>query len=563
MRHDVVEILEQVVRKYWDSPALTNFNGESLQYKDLGRKIAKLHILFKEAGIKPGDKIALCGKNSAQWAVAFFAVMSYGAVVVPLLHEFKPDNLHHLVDHSDSKLLFVDREIYENLDPELMTALEGVLRLADFSLMFSRSETLTEARAHLNELFGKKYPERFTPEDVKYYDKFDEAGDTLALINYTSGSTGFSKGVMVPHRAIWGNVEAMLRILHNLPKPGDSMVCMLPLAHMYGLVIDLIHGISKGAHLYFLTRQPSPKVLVEAFRTARPRLIITVPLIIEKIIKTKVFPALDRPLNRLLLHTPLIDKKVLEKVRAMLLETFGGQLEMMIVGGAALNRDVEEFLHRINFPITVGYGMTECAPLIGYAHPKGYQPEDDREFAPTSCGRPVPRMEVKILSPDPEHIPGELMVKGTNVMLGYYKNDEATAAIMRPEGWMLTGDVGTMDSKGNIFLRGRNKSMILGPAGQNIYPEEIEQKLNNMPYIGESLVIDAGEGKLKALIFPNLDEARRDGLTTAEVQERIRQDIAELNPTLESFCRIQSIKFIDEEFEKTPKRSIKRYLYTE
>ncbi|MBD5327215.1 MAG: AMP-binding protein [Bacteroides sp.] len=560
-RHDIVHIFENVIRRQWDSPALTNFNGESMQYKDLGRKIAKLHLLFDRAGIRPGDKIALCGKNSAQWAVAFFAIMSYGAVVVPLLHEFKPDNIHHLIDHSDSKLFFVDNEIFENLDPELMPALEGAIRISDFSLYFSRNEQLTSARARLNELFGKKYPERFTPDDVKYFEV--KSPDSLALINYTSGSTGFSKGVMIPHRAIWSNIQAIMDILPDLPKPGDSMVCMLPMAHMYGLVIDMVHGICKGAHLYFLTRQPSPKVLVEAFRTARPRLIVTVPLIIEKIIKTKVFPALERPMNRLLLHTPLIDKKVLEKVRATLMETFGGQLEMMIVGGAALNRDVEEFLHRINFPVTVGYGMTECAPLIGYAHARGYRTADDREFIPTSCGAVVPRMDAKILSPDPEHIPGELMVKGDNVMLGYYKNDQATEAIMRPDGWMLTGDVGTIDKKGNIFLRGRNKTMILGPAGQNIYPEEIEQKLNNMPYVGESLVIDSGEGRLKALIYPDFDEARRDGLDRAQVQERIRQDVAELNPSLESYSRIQSIKFMDEEFEKTPKRSIKRYLYTE
>lgn len=357
---DIIHILQNVIRKEWNRQALTDFNGESLQYKDLGRKIAKLHLLFEHTGIKPGDKIALCGKNSAQWAVSFFAIMSYGAVVVPLLHEFKPDNLHHLVNHSDARLLFVDSHIYENLDPELMPDVEGIVRIHDFSLFFSRNEQLNRARAHLNEYFGQKYPERFTPDDVKYFEVANP--DSLALINYTSGSTGFSKGVMVPHRAIWSNVEAILNLLHDLPKSGDSMVCMLPMAHMYGLVIDMCHGICKGAHLYFLTRQPSPKVLIEAFRTARPRLIITVPLIIEKIIKTKVFPTLERPLNRLLLHTPLIDKKVLEKVRAALMETFGGQLEMMIVGGAGLNRDVEEFLHRINFPVTVGYGMTECAP---------------------------------------------------------------------------------------------------------------------------------------------------------------------------------------------------------
>lgn len=558
---DIVHIVQNVIRKEWEHTALTDFNGESMQYKDFGRRIAKLHLLFEHTGIKPGDKIALCGKNSAQWAVSFFAILSYGAVVVPLLHEFKPDNLHHLVNHSDSKLLFVDNHIYENLDPELMPNIEGVVRIHDFSLFFSRNEQLSYARAHLNEYFGQKYPERFSREDVKFFEVKD--CNSLALINYTSGSTGFSKGVMVPHRAIWSNVQAILDLLGNLPKAGDSMVCMLPMAHMYGLVIDMCHGICKGAHLYFLTRQPSPKVLVDAFRQAQPRLIITVPLIIEKIIKTKVFPTLERPLNRLLLHTPYVDKKVLEKVRAALMETFGGKLEMMIVGGAALNHDVEDFLHRINFPITVGYGMTECAPLIGFSFAKGVNPEQNREFKPTSCGRLVPRMQGKILSPDPEHIPGELMVKGDNVMLGYYKNDEATAAIMRPDGWMLTGDVGTIDSENNIFLRGRNKTMILGPNGQNIYPEEIEQKINNLPYVAESLVIDSGEGRLKALIYPDLDEAQRDGLSREQLQERIRQDIQELNPSLEAYSRISSVKFIDEEFEKTPKKSIKRYLYTE
>lgn len=560
MQQDIVCIFEQVLKKEWEHLALTNFNGESMQYKDMARKIAKLHLMFSHAGIKPGDKIALCGKNSAHWAVSFFAVMTYGAVVVPLLHEFKPDNLHHLVNHSDSRILFVDKSIYENLDPELMGNVEGAIRIDDFSLLYSRNEQLSNARAHLNEYFGKEFPERFTADDVHYFEVKDP--DSLALINYTSGSTGFSKGVMLSHKALWSNIEAVKRILPDIPRPGDSMVCMLPMAHMYGLTIDMLHGICKGAHLYFLTRQPSPKVLVEAFRQARPRMIITVPLIIEKIIKTKVFPTLERPLNRLLLHTPLIDKKVLERVRAALMETFGGQLEMMIVGGAGLNRDVEEFLHRINFPITVGYGMTECAPLIGYAHPRGFKPEDDREFAPGSCGRPVPRMEVKVLSPDPEHIPGEIMVKGDNVMLGYYKNEKATEQVMRPDGWMLTGDVGTVDSKGNIFLRGRNKTMILGPNGQNIYPEEIEQKINNLPLVAESLVVDAGEGKLKALIYPDLDEAQREGLSREQIKEQIDKDIAELNPLLESYSRISSVKMMDEEFEKTPKRSIKRYLYT-
>lgn len=560
MKKDIIHIVQEVIRKHWDKPALTDFNGQSLQYKDMGRKIAKLHLLFENAGIKPGDKIALCGKNSSQWAVSFFGIMSYGAVVVPILHEFKPDNLHHLINHSDARMLFIDESIYENLDPDLMPNIEGAIKLSDFSLFFSRNEKLTVARAHLNEYFGQKYPERFTPADVNYFEVKDP--DTVALINYTSGSTGFSKGVMVSHRNLWGNTHALLDILPDLPRPGDAMVCMLPMAHMYGLTIDLIHGICKGAHLYFLTRQPSPKVLVEAFHTARPRLIITVPLIIEKIIKTKVFPTLEKPLNRLLLHTPLLDKKVLEKVRQALMETFGGNLEEMIVGGAGLNREVEEFLHRINFPVTVGYGMTECAPLISYAHAPGYLTEQNRGFVATSCGKVVPGMEVKILSPDPENIPGELWVKGDNVMLGYYKNPEATEAVMRPGGWMLTGDLGTLDKDNNVFLRGRNKTMILGPNGQNIYPEEIEQKLNNMPLVAESLIIDAGEGKLMALIYPDLDEAQREGLTRDQIKERLNQDIAELNPTLEAYSRISSMKVMDEEFEKTPKRSIKRYLYT-
>lgn len=561
MRQDVIYMVQDSIRKQWDRPALTDFYGQTIQYKDLGRKIAKLHLLFEHTGIKPGDKIALCGKNSAQWAVSFFGIMTYGAVVVPLLHEFKPDNLHHLINHSDARLLFVDKQIYENLDPDLMTGIEGAVNICDFSLYFSRNEKLTYARAHLNEYFGKKFPERFTPEDVNYFEVKDP--NSLALINYTSGSTGFSKGVMLSHKSIWSNIYAIKEILPQIPKPGESMVCMLPLAHMYGLSIDLIHGISKGAHLYFLTRQPSPKILVDAFRQARPRMIITVPLIIEKIIKTKVFPTLDRPLTRLLLRTPVIDRKILDKVRQALMDTFGGNLEMMIVGGAALNREVEEFLHKIEFPITIGYGMTECAPLIGYAHPTGIRPDDTKHrFAPTSCGQVVPRMQVKILSPDPENIAGELMVKGDNVMLGYYKNQEATDAVMRPDGWMLTGDVGTMDSIGNIYLRGRNKTMILGPSGQNIYPEEIEQKLNNMPFVSESLIIDAGEGKLKALIYPDLDEAQREGLSRAEIRERMEQNITELNPQLEAYSRISALKIMDEEFEKTPKRSIKRYLYT-
>ena len=550
MKKDLVNILQDCIQKYWDMPVFTDFHGETMQYKDLARKIAKLHLLYESAGIKPGDKIALCGKNSSRWAVAFLATMTYGAVIVPLLHEFKAENLHHLVNHSDARLFFVDESIWEHLDPEQMKNLEGVIGLKDFKPILSRNEKFNDAATHLNELFGNRYPSRFTKADVKYFEVTDP--NSLAVINYTSGSTGFSKGVMIPHRALWSNADYMIHHL-DIPSKGSSMVCMLPMAHMYGLVTEMIHATVKGAHLYFLTRQPSPKVLLEAFRTTRPELIITVPLIIEKIIKTKVFPTLDKPLTRLLLRTPLVDRKILAKVKEALMTTFGGNLKMMIVGGAGLNREVEEFLLRIKFPITVGYGMTECAPLIGYAHAK--------DFRSASCGQLVPRMQIKVLSPDPENIPGEIMVKGDNVMLGYYKNPEATQAVMRPDGWMLTGDVGTIDKDGFIYIRGRNKTMILGPSGQNIYPEEIEQKLNNMPMVAESLVIDSGEGKLTALIYPDQEIIDKEALSPEQVHDRLAKVIAEVNPQLEAYSRIANFKVMKEEFEKTPKRSLKRYLY--
>lgn len=551
MQDDIIQQYQSVIRDNWEHLALTDFNGESLQYKDLARKIAKLHLLFEHAGIRPGDRIAICGKNSSQWAVSFMAVLTYGAVVVPILHEFKPDNIHHLVNHSDARLLFVDDSIYENLDPDSMIDLEGVVIVRDFSLAVCRNDRLLHARQHLNEFFGKRYPERFTPDDVVYYNEADP--HSVCLINYTSGSTGFSKGVMLSYESIWSNVRFCLDNL-KYPRPGESMVCMLPMAHMYGLVIEMLHGMAKGAHLHFLTRVPSPKVLVDAFQTARPGLIITVPLIIEKIIKTKVFPTLDKPLMRILLHTPFIDTKIMENVRAKLMETFGGKLDMMVVGGAALNSEVERFLHTIKFPITVGYGMTECGPLIAY--------EYWSKTKSGSCGRPVDRMQVKVNSSDPEHIPGELLVKGPNVMLGYYKNPKATAEVMTADGWMRTGDVGTIDKDGFIFLRGRNKSMILGPSGQNIYPEEIEQKLNNMPLVNESLVVGDSDGKLTALIYPNFDEAARDGADSVAIRSQMEQNVAELNRNLEGYSQIGSFKIMNEEFEKTPKRSIKRYLYS-
>lgn len=539
--------LQSSVRKNWEELALTDFNGVSFQYRDIARKIAKLHLLYEQAGVKRGDKIALCGKNSSQWAVAFLSAITYGAVAVPILHEFKADNIHHLVTHSEAKLFYTDDAIWENLDPDSMNGLEGVIRLHDYSLIMSRNKRLTNAREHLNEIFGKRYPERFTPDDVVYY---KEKKDELALINYTSGSMGFSKGVMLTYNNLWSNIQFTIDGLTFL-NPGDGIVCMLPLAHMYGLIVELLHPLVKGCHVYFLTRMPSPRVILEAFATVRPKLIVTVPLIIEKIVKTKVFPLLDKPLMKLLMHIPVIDDRLLEKIKTQLMSAFGGNVQEIIIGGAALNKDVETFLRRINFPYTVGYGMTECAPLVAYA-------QWDKQ-RPGSCGQIVDRMEGRIDSPDPEHIPGELWVRGDNVMKGYYKNKDATDAVMK-DGWMNTGDLCTMDSDGFIYIRGRNKNMILGPSGQNIYPEEIEQKLNNMPYVAESLVVDS-DGQLAALIYPDLELATKQGIHTDTLSKIMDDNIAALNKDLPAYSQIRKVKLYNEEFEKTPKRSIKRYLY--
>ena len=539
--------LQSSVRKNWEELALTDFNGVSFQYRDIARKVAKLHLLYEQAGVKRGDKIALCGKNSSQWAVAFLSAITYGAVAVPILHEFKADNIHHLVTHSEAKLFYTDDAIWENLDPDSMNGLEGVIRLHDYSIIMSRNKRLTNAREHLNEIFGKRYPERFTPDDVVYY---KEKKDELALINYTSGSMGFSKGVMLTYNNLWSNIQFTIDGLTFL-NPGDGIVCMLPLAHMYGLIVELLHPLVKGCHVYFLTRMPSPRVILEAFATVRPKLIVTVPLIIEKIVKTKVFPLLDKPLMKLLMHIPVIDDRLLEKIKTQLMSAFGGNVQEIIIGGAALNKDVETFLRRINFPYTVGYGMTECAPLVAYA-------QWDKQ-RPGSCGQIVDRMEGRIDSPDPEHIPGALWVRGDNVMKGYYKNKDATDAVMK-DGWMNTGDLCTMDSDGFIYIRGRNKNMILGPSGQNIYPEEIEQKLNNMPYVAESLVVDS-DGQLAALIYPDLELATKQGIHTDALSKIMDDNIAALNKDLPAYSQIRKVKLYNEEFEKTPKRSIKRYLY--
>ena len=542
------EYIRDAIRDNWEELALTDFHGVSFQYRDVARKIEKLHILFKHIGIEPGDKVALCGRNSAQWAIAALACLTYGVVAVPILHDFKSDNIHHLVTHSEAKLFFVDEAIWENLDPDSMPMLTGALLIADYSLLFSRDRRLTEARAHLNELFGQRWPDRFTAADVDY-PVFTH--DTLALINYTSGSTGFSKGVMLTYGNLWSNIRYAIDDLTFL-KPGDGMVCMLPLAHMYGLVFEMIHTFVKGCHIYFLTRTPSPKIIMDAFATVHPKLIITVPLILDKIIRTRVFPLLDKPLMKILMHIPLVDDHLLDKIKERLMTTFGGNLHEMIIGGAPLNGDVEAFLRRIRFPFTVGYGMTECAPLITYS------PWDKQR--PGSCGQLAVRMEARIDSPDPANKPGVLYVRGANVMKGYYKNPEATAQALDKDGWLNTGDICSMDGDGYLTIRGRDKSMILGPSGQNIYPEEIEQKLNSMLYVAESLVVD-DDNKLVALIYPDFDTAHKAGLDDKQIEQQMNRNIEQLNDELPAYSRVSRMRMMHEEFEKTPKRSIKRYLY--
>lgn len=543
------DYIRQAMVMNWELPALTDFDGVSYNYKDVARKITKIHILFNHCGIKRGDKIAICGKNSSQWAVAFLGTVTYGAVAVPILNEFKADTIHHLVNHSGARLLFTDPMIWENLNFDSMEDLLGIIKLTDFSLFNTRSEQLTDVRDHLNEYFGRDYPERFGMENLTVFNEPDP--DEVALINYTSGSTGFSKGVMLTYRNLWSNVQFTIDKLHFL-KPGDGIVSMLPMAHMYGLVVELLHPFVKGCHIHFLTRMPSPHVIMSAFARVRPKLIVSVPLIIEKIIKTKVFPLLEKPMMKFLMHVPFVDDHLLSKIRSKLNETFGGQLQEMIIGGAGLNKDVEAFLRKINFPFTVGYGMTECAPLISYA------PWDQARVG--SCGRIVDRMEAKVINPDPETGAGVIWVKGDNVMKGYYRNPDATADAFKKDGWLSTGDIGVIDDDNFIYLRGRDKNMILGPSGHNIYPEEIEQILNNQPYVNESVVVSDG-GQLVALVHPDFDLAEKSGLDAAAIEATMNENLIAINKEVPAYSKVSRIKIMDEEFEKTPKRSIKRYLY--
>ena len=539
--------IQRAIVENWDQDALTDYQGVTLQFHDVARKIEKIHILFENSGVEMGDKIAICGRNSAHWAVAYLATLTYGAVAVPILHEFNGEQIQNIVNHSESKLLFIGDFAVKTIDPEQMPALEAIINLPDFSLLISRSNKVTYAREHLNMLFGSKFPKAFRAKHVDYHK--DEA-DELALINYTSGTTGFSKGVMLPYRALWGNVEYIMRVLGKQVKAGDNMLSILPMAHMYGMAIEFLFGFCNGCHLFFLTRLPSPAIIAEAFATVKPAVIITVPLIIEKIIRKRVFPKIQDNRVRLLLAMPVVSKKVKERICNEVFKAFGGNLYEVIVGGAPLSKEVEEFLISIGFPITVGYGTTECAPLISYC--------DWQDFKAGSCGRPVDRMEVKILSKDPENIPGEIVTKGTNLMLGYYRNVEATQKAIDNEGYYHTGDLATMSSSGHIFIRGRIKNMLLGANGQNVYPEEIEDKLNTMAMVAESLVIQRGD-KLVALIHPDKDEMMN--FSREELEHIMEENRQALNNQLPVYSRISHIELQDEEFAKTPKKSIKRYLY--
>ncbi len=540
-------IYDAIIR-HWDSDALTDYQGQTLQFHDVARKIEKLHILFEHSGIRPGDKIAICGRNSAHWAVAFLATLTYGAVAVPILHEFNAEQIHNIVNHSEARLLFVGDYVAKDTDHSRMEQLLGVVYLPDFSLLMSRSEELTNAREHLNMMFGEKFPCAFRKDDFGYY---EDSPEELALINYTSGTTGFSKGVMLPYRALWGNLDFCLRRLGDKVKSGTSLLEILPMAHMYGLSIEFIFGFCNGCHLFFLNRLPSPSLIAKAYTEIRPSLVIAVPLIVEKIIRKKVFPVLNTPRMRLLLSMPVVQKKVKERVSQLVYEAFGGQAYEIIVGGAALSKEVEQFLLSIGFPLTVGYGSTECAPLISYS--------DWHDFLPGSCGRAIDNMEVRILSDDPENTPGEIVTRGVNVMLGYYKNEEATRQAIDSEGWYHTGDLGTVNAEGHIFIRGRIKNMLLGANGQNVYPEEIEDLLNSMPMISESLVVQRGE-QLVALIYPDQDESA--GLQSDELEAVMEQNRQNLNQQMPPFSRISRVELQNEEFAKTPKKSIKRYLYS-
>lgn len=540
--------IENSIKDNWDRDALTDYKGATLQYHDVARKIAKLHILFRHSGLQPGDKVALCGRNSSAWA-AFLATITYGAVAVPIQHEFTPDMVYNIVNHSESRLLFVGDVVSPTIDAGEMPALEGIIYIPDFSLTMSRSETLTFAREHLNKLFGEEYPKAFERSHVSYH---QDSPEELALINYTSGTTGFSKGVMLPYRALWSNLDFTMRSLGANMAPGSNVLCTLPMAHMYGMMVEFFLNFCLGNHLFFLTRLPSPSLIQSACADIHPAIVIVVRMVIEKIIRKMVFPLIQQRYVHLLLNMPVVNKKIKARILQQVKDIFGGQLFEMMFGGAGLNREVEDFLRHIGFPLAVGYGTTETAPLITYS--------DYRDFVRGTCGRVVDNMEIRIASPDPANVPGEILTRGMNVMLGYYKNPEASHAVLDKDGWFHTGDLATIDAEGHVFIRGRIKNMLLSANGQNIYPEEIENKLNSMMMVSESVIIQR-DNKLVGLVHPDMDAAKQLGFSIGDLGDVMEENRKQLNSLLPAFCKVSAIQIHEQEFEKTPKKSIKRYLY--
>lgn len=544
----VNKIFEKSFKKNWDRPAISNYQGVTFYYRDLARRIEKLHIVFERCGLQKGDKVAICSRNQANWVVSFLATLTYGAVPVPLMHEFKSSNIHHLVNHSEAKVLFVDEVIWEGLSESEMPDLLAIIQVNTFKLLYASNDDIVYVREHLNELFGKKYPMDFVSDSINYY---EDKADELAIINYTSGTSGFSKGVMIPYRAICSNIEFAAKVLPQLNHT-SRVVAMLPSAHMYGLMFEVLYQLSVGCHVFFLSRLPSPKIIMQALSEVKPTLVIAVPLIIEKIYKNKVKPVLEKAGIRFVMKLPGLEQVVMNKIKTELINAFGGEFYEVIIGGAAFNKEVEAFFRKMEFPFTVGYGMTECAPIITY--------EDYKTARLYSCGRIVPNMEIKVDSSDPQNIPGEVMVKGANVFLGYYKNDEATKEVLDDEGWLHTGDMGVIDEDGYLYIRGRSKCMILGASGQNIYPEEVEAVLDTRPYFLESLVIE-DNGGLTALIYPDFDLAAQDGMTQETLIQYIKDTLPDINKELPNYSKLNKIEVMSEPFERTPKKSIKRYLY--
>ena len=543
--------IQKSIQDNWDRDALSDYGAQTFRYKDVARIIEKLHIILEASGVEKGDKVAICGRNTSRWGIAFLATLSYGAVAVPILHEFHPEQIHDIVNHSDAKLLFVGDQVWPLLDIDKMPGLEGVFANSsdEYRILHGRTDKVTYARENLNRLFGERFPMNFRARDLNYY---VDSPDELAVLNYTSGTTSNSKGVMIPYRALWSNVEFAHEVYDSHVKPGDNIVSILPTAHMYGMAFEFLYEMTRGAHVTFLGKTPSPTVLLKAFADLQPKVVIAVPLLIEKIVRKAIFPKIKAPAIQLALMTPLLRDRVKMNIRRKMQKSFGDNFFEIIVGGAAMNQDIETFLKGIGFNYTIGYGATECAPIICYA--------PWNEYKQGSCGKAAPRMEVRIDSRDSRNVPGEILVRGMNVMLGYYKNDEATAKTLDAEGWYHTGDLGVMDADGNVYIKGRSKNMLLGANGQNIYPEEIEDKLSSLPYVTECVVIQKEE-KLYGLVYTDPDEMKKGGINASQLEEQMELNRIELNKIVPIYARLHAIKQMPEEFEKTPKKSIKRYKY--